>query len=161
MGLEMRPSLFIGCWNFGAWGRIRSVHGVQTVHELTEENLSKHDDVIKWKHFPRHWPFVRGIHPRYWPSVRGIHRSPVNSGWVNNLEAGNLRRHLAHYDVIVMKSPGQQRPRSLVLREPGDFRQWAHRGHINWRIYASVDMPSLVQIIASPCSAPSHYLNPC
>ena len=27
-----------------------------------------YDDVIKWKHFPRHWPFV-------W----GIHRSPVNS----------------------------------------------------------------------------------
>ena len=21
-----------------------------------------HDDVIKWKHFPRDWPFVRGIH---------------------------------------------------------------------------------------------------
>ena len=27
-----------------------------------------HDDVIKWKHFPRYWPFVRGIHG-----------SPVNS----------------------------------------------------------------------------------
>ena len=27
-----------------------------------------HDDVIKWKHLPRYWPFVRGIH-----------RSPVNS----------------------------------------------------------------------------------
>ena len=27
-----------------------------------------HDDVIKWKHFPRYWPFVMGIH-----------RSPVNS----------------------------------------------------------------------------------
>ena len=27
-----------------------------------------HDDVIKWKHFPRYWPFVRGIH-----------RSTVNS----------------------------------------------------------------------------------
>ena len=27
-----------------------------------------HDDVIKWKPFPRYWPFVRGIH-----------RSPVNS----------------------------------------------------------------------------------
>ena len=26
-----------------------------------------HDDVIKWKHFPHYWPFVRGIH-----------RSPVN-----------------------------------------------------------------------------------
>ena len=22
-----------------------------------------HDDVIKWKHFPRYWPFVWGIHP--------------------------------------------------------------------------------------------------
>ena len=70
-----------------------------------------HDDVIKWKHFPRYWPFVGGIH-----------RSPVNSqhkgqwrgalmfslicvwinGWVNNREAGDLRRFLTHYDVIVM-----------------------------------------------------------
>ena len=70
-----------------------------------------HDDVIKWKHFSRYWPFVRGIH-----------RSPVNSphkgqwrgalmflwsapwinGWANNREAGDLRRHRAHYDVIVM-----------------------------------------------------------
>ena len=31
-------------------------------------NCFVYDDVIKWKHFPRHWPFVRGIH-----------RSPVNS----------------------------------------------------------------------------------
>ena len=29
---------------------------------------SAHDDVIEWKHFPRYWPFVRGIH-----------RFPVNS----------------------------------------------------------------------------------
>ena len=54
--------------------------------------------------------------------VRGIHRSPVNSphkgqrrwalmfslicvwinGWVNNREAGDLRRFRTHYDVIVM-----------------------------------------------------------
>ena len=36
----------------------------------TGEPLSgaRHDDVIKWKHFPRYWLFVRGIH-----------RSPVNS----------------------------------------------------------------------------------
>ena len=73
--------------------------------------MHTHDDVIKWKHFPRYWPFVRGIH-----------RSPVNSphkgqwrgalmftlicvwinGWVNNREAGDSRRHRAHYDVIVM-----------------------------------------------------------
>ena len=62
------------------------------------------------------------IFPRYWPFVRGIHRPPVNSphkgqwrgalmfflicawinGWVNNREAGDLKRHRAHYDVIVM-----------------------------------------------------------
>ena len=60
--------------------------------------------------------------PRYWPFVSGIHRSPVNSphkgqwrgalvfsvicasikGWVHNREAGDLRRHRAHYDIIVM-----------------------------------------------------------
>ena len=70
-----------------------------------------HDDVIKWKHFPRNWPFVREIH-----------RSPVNfphkgqwrgalmfsliyawiNDWVNNREAGDLRRQHGHYDVIVM-----------------------------------------------------------
>ena len=76
-------------------------------HRVTDH----HDDVIKWKHFPRYWPFVRGNH-----------RSPVNSplkghwrgalmfslicawmnDWVNNREAGTLRRHRGHYDVIVM-----------------------------------------------------------
>ena len=74
-------------------------------------DLTPHDDVIKWKHFPRNWPFVREIR-----------RSPVNSphkgewrgalmlsvicvwinGWVNNRGAGDLRRYRAHYDVIVM-----------------------------------------------------------
>ena len=77
-------------------------------HITTDTPL--HDDVINWKHFPRYWPFVRGIH-----------RSPVNSphkasdaelwcllwlapeyGWVNSREADDLRRHRAHYDVIVM-----------------------------------------------------------
>ena len=70
------------------------------------------DDDIKWKHFPRYWPFVRGIH-----------RSPVNSphkgqwrgvlmftlictwtnGWVNNRYVGYLISHRTHYDVNVME----------------------------------------------------------
>ena len=41
----------------------RAVHTVNTIYFP-----GHHDDVIKWKHFPRYWPFVRGIH-----------RSPVNS----------------------------------------------------------------------------------
>ena len=71
-----------------------------------------HDDVIKWKHFPRQWPFVRGIHR--W-SVNSRHKGQWRGallfcligawihGWVNNGEAGDLRRHRAHYDVTVMK----------------------------------------------------------
>ena len=75
--------------------------------------LLAHDDVLKWKHFPR-----------CWPSVRGIPRSPVNSphkghwrealmfslicawinGWVDNCEAGDLRHHGTHNDVTVMMS---------------------------------------------------------
>ena len=32
--------------------------------------LSEHDGVIKWKHFPRYWPFVRGIHRSgYWANI--------------------------------------------------------------------------------------------
>ena len=28
----------------------------------SQRSIDVHDDVIKWKHFPRHWPFMRGIH---------------------------------------------------------------------------------------------------
>ena len=47
-----------------------------------------HDDVIKWKHFPRNWPFVRGIH-----------RSPLDFP-----KKGQWRGALiiSHYDVTVM-----------------------------------------------------------
>ena len=61
-----------------------------------------HDDVIKWKQFPRYWPFVRRIH-------RSPVKSPLKGQWrgtllfclicvwingsVNNLDAGDLRRH--------------------------------------------------------------------
>ena len=70
-----------------------------------------HDDVIKWKHFPRYWPFVRGIHRSLVNSPhKGQWRGALMfslicvwiNGWVNNREAGDLRRYRAHYDVIVM-----------------------------------------------------------
>ena len=84
------------------------------IYQLHDTGLTvslTHDDVIKWKRFPRYWPFVRGIR-----------RSPVNSphkgqwrgalmfslicawlnAWVNSRKAGDLRRHRAHYDVIVI-----------------------------------------------------------
>ena len=72
---------------------------------------SSHDNVIKWKHFPRNWPFVLGIH---WSPVNSPHKGQWRwalmfslicawiNGWVNNREAGDLRRHRGHYDVNVM-----------------------------------------------------------
>ena len=30
------------------------------------KSIFSHDDVIKWKHFPRNWSFVRGIHRSRW-----------------------------------------------------------------------------------------------
>ena len=124
-----------------------------------------HDDVIKWKHFPRYWPFV-------W----GIHRSPVNSphkgqwhgalmfslicvwinGWVSNPEAGDWRRHRGHYDCNVMIM-------TLELRQNG------HRFADNifklnflwWKLFLFIQIwqkfnpqgsinnnPSLVQVMA-------------
>ena len=73
--------------------------------------ISYHNDVIKWKHFPRYWPFVRGNHrfPANSPHKCQWRRALIftlicarMNGWVNNREAGDLRRHRAHYDVIVM-----------------------------------------------------------
>ena len=77
----------------------------------TQSTFRAHDDVIKWKHFPRYWPFVKGIH-----------RSPVDSpnkgpwrgalmfslmrawtnGWANSRYPGDLRHHGAHCNVTEM-----------------------------------------------------------
>ena len=70
--------------------------------------MIRHEDVIKWKHFPRYWPFLRGIHR--WP-VNSPHKGQWRwalmfclictwiNGWVNNRKVGDLRRHRVHYDV--------------------------------------------------------------
>ena len=68
-----------------------------------------------WRHqmetFPRHWPFVRGIH---WSPVKTPYKGQWRgslvfslicawmNGWVNNRVASDLRRHRAHYGVTVM-----------------------------------------------------------
>ena len=103
--------LFVWHWSL----KVKSSGQINThTNRLGETYLPitcDHDDVIKWKHFPR-----------YYPTVWGIHGSPVNSqhkrqwrgalmfslicvwinGWVNNHEAGDLRRYRVHYDVTVM-----------------------------------------------------------
>ena len=124
-----------------------------------------HDDVIQWKHFPRYWPFVRGIH-----------RTPVNSrteasdtellmfslmcawinGWVNNREGGDLRRHRTPYDVTVIRqswtnpqyhclrikcdrvSKLNQQLYIYVLPETGHSSKLAHTGVKIWDYHTIV-----------------------
>ena len=132
----MMSSHLYQCWCIVNWKQ-------NTTAFFQEDPFENHDDVIKWKHFPRHWPFVRGIH-----------RSPVNSphkgqwrgaliftmicvwinGCVNNREAGDLRRYRAHYDVIVMCR--QQNGDHFVASSMRECRLW-------WFLIAEIPIGSL------------------
>ena len=106
-------------------------HGACTLHSLP---------FAWWRHqmetFSRNRPFVRGIH-----------RGPVNSphkgqwraalmfsliyvwinGWVNNREAGVLRRYRGHYDVSVMEKRPLWCSDSNLPKEQGqDHGLWRH-----------------------------------
>ena len=89
---------------------IRMRHSISCCRILTTD-CDTQDDVIKWKNVPRNWPFVRGIHR--WP-MNSPHKGQWRGAlmfslicvwmgdWVNNREAGDLRRHRAHNVVTVM-----------------------------------------------------------
>ena len=102
-----------------------------------------HDDVIKWKHFLRYWPFARGIHR---PPVNSSHKGQWRGAlmfslictwinrWVNSRESGDLRHHRAHHEVIVIVG--------LTLRVPRQAPKWCivgygtgalHDGVIKWK----------------------------
>ena len=92
-----------------------------------------HNDVIKWRRVPRHWPFVPGIHrsPTYSPH-KGQWRGALMfslicawiNGWVDNREVGDSSRHRAHYDVIVVVRSMWYKGNAyhLLLCEPEIFR---------------------------------------
>ena len=70
-----------------------------------------HDDVIKWKYFPRYWPLRGEFTGHRWiPRTKAsdaelwcfLWSVPWINGWGNNHEAGDLRHQCTHYDVIVM-----------------------------------------------------------
>ena len=112
--LEFRPLKFVPCDTLG-----NKVAFVQIIY----------DDVIKWKHFPHYWPFVREIHRS---SVNSPHKGQWRGGlifslicawkkvFVNNREAGDLRRHLAHNDVTLMKFVTNRR-QTIVWTKGGSF----------------------------------------
>ena len=72
-----------------------------------------HDDVIKWKHFPLTGPLCGEFTGHRWiPLTKASDAelwcfrwsAPWINSWVNNREAGDLRRHRTHYDAIVMSA---------------------------------------------------------
>ena len=122
---------------------------------------TNHDDVIKWKHFPRYWPFVRGIHRSRWiPRTKASDAELwcffficawIND-WVNIREAGDFRRHRGHYDVNVMWSASTSWPippekhmlNDLVVRNWSD----APRLCILWTLSCLFTQMAIVDTIA-------------
>ena len=76
--------------------------------------LHPYDDVIKWNHFLRYWPFVRIFH-------RSPEDSPHKGQWrkalmfslicawtsisAKNRDTGDVRRHCAHYNCNMNSGP--------------------------------------------------------
>ena len=93
------------------------------------DSIPTNDDVIKWKHFLRYWPFARGIHGSL---VNSPHKNQWRralmfslicvwiNAWVNNSEASDLIHHRAHYDVIVMSTKRLWSPKKACSL------QWRH-----------------------------------
>ena len=61
-----------------------------------------HDDVIKWKHFPRYWPSLRGHKGQWRGALMFSLLCAGTNGSVNNGNAGDLRRHRTDYNGTVM-----------------------------------------------------------
>ena len=109
-----------------------SVWSHQSQSDWGQKYHALHDDVTKWRHFPRYWPFVRGIH-------RSPMTSPHKAQWrgalmfslicvwlngsVNNRKAGDLRRYRAIMTSLWCEGPFNNTPALvliIVLRRSGD-----------------------------------------
>ena len=97
-------------WKYKRKSSLRNEAYSQLQH-IPLKKYVNHNDVCKWKHFPLYWPFVRGIHrstvnfPHKGQWRRALMFSLIcawNNSWANNGDAGDLRRHIAHYDVTIM-----------------------------------------------------------
>ena len=82
-------SILIGNW----------LYATQFENQYGRHSCISHDDVIKWKHFPRYWPLVREIHRSLvnsphkgqwrWALIFSLIFAWTNS-WANNGNAGDL-----------------------------------------------------------------------
>ena len=122
--------------------KLRHCHKMRRSQIATSQPVMRvHDDVIKWRHFPRYWPFMQGIH-----------QSPVNSShkgqwrgalmfslicawlnaWVNQRDAGDLRCHRAHYDVILMLWKMNKEVMAILIWIVKTMNVKSYRQHESW-----------------------------
>ena len=87
-------------------------------HNLELYSKQDHDDVIKWKHFSRYWPFVRGIHRSLVNSPLPVTRSfdvffdlrlnkrlsKQSWGWWFETQSLSLWRHCNATDNVCVRS---------------------------------------------------------
>ena len=98
------------------------------------EYTDTHDHVIKWKHFQRYWSFMRGIH-RWTPLTKASDVKLWYFLWSapgQSVDAGDMRRHRANYDVTVVgfentKRVSNQQPLPALV-----ISQWPLVTDMNW-----------------------------
>ena len=117
---------------------------------------SVHDGVIKRKHFPRCWPFVReiGDFPLQRPVIQSfdVFFDLYLNKRVNNRDACDLKCNRAHYAVTVMKKSIWWR--SLYLGHvTEDF--WSVHGAISLKLLAGI----LTRLVTWSSSTHKLYFN--
>ena len=108
--------------------------------------LELHNDIIKWKHFPRYWPYVWGIH-------RSLMNSPGQGQWCELW---------CFFDLCLNKRLSKQSRRQWF--EMPSHSLWSHRNDKNTLRPRDTNMnkgieSSLVWLLA--CLTICHYLNQC
>ena len=99
---QLTDAFMEGAYVFCALSHCLIMIGVRRIHAM-------HDDIIKWKHFPRYWSFVRGIQ-----------RSPVNSPY-----KGQWRRALVFFFYLRLNQQFSKQWRRRLFETPS-HPLWRH-----------------------------------
>ena len=142
-----------------------------------------HDDVIKRKHFPCYWPFVRGVH---WSPVNSPHKGQWGGAlmfslicdWINgwviynipeihlDSSASVLKRpadrirlkHLPHRDGLVQEkrnSSALAMELHLSCTNPSISSAYVSNGHYyNYQLWCLLHLSLELPTLASPASQP-------
>ena len=124
--LSVRIEMFKSSHNKGCLNEIAAYSMKSHLYfmKFVNTTVPQYDDVMKWKHFPRCFPFVREIHQSpvnfpYKGQKRGVLMFSLicicTNGWVNNLNVDDNRR--SHYDATVMNRRSSARLQYLHCRD--------------------------------------------